>query len=430
MTRKWRIRLLCWMGLALVFSLSGCTGSISGGQDAGGDDAGGDDAGGDDAGGNDAGGDDAGWQDAGGDDAGGNDAGGDDAGWQDAGGDDAGGDDAGGADDGGGDEEETYGSESNPTGNPIGGGPGYNENFCPTDLSGDYQVATKADLLYALDHAGSGDVICVKGTANIDISGESSLTIPGRVTLASDRGFSSSRGGRIYRTRSQYIPLATFEVGGPDVRITGLRIEGADSVQEEDLQDDVKAAIMEINKSNLEVDNCEIYNWSYTAIAFENNGPGNWNGHIHHNYIHHCHAKGYGYGTMVAFGNVLIEGNQYDYTRHAVIGEGCEGEKFEFRYNSHGTHAINPVLDLHTTINGDCGQWRAGGVSGQLYRVHHNTITYSGSVTLNAYGTPSEGLYINNNRFEREVQALNGPSHIFMTNNYVGGVFYSQGPIN
>jgi len=214
-------------------------------------------------------------------------------------------------------------------------------------------------------------------------------------------------------------------VGGPDVRITGLRIEGADSVQGQDLGDDVKAAIMETEEDNLEVDNNEIYYWSYAAIAFENSGPGDWYGYIHHNYIHHCHAEGYGYGTMVAFGNVLIEANQYDYTRHAVIGEGCEGEKFEFRYNVHGTHAINPVLDLHR----DCGGWSDGGVSGQLYKVHHNTITYSGSVTLNAYGTPSEGLYIYNNLLERGIRAGNGPSHIYMTHNYVGGVFYPEGPI-
>ncbi len=82
---------------------------------------------------------------------------------------------------------------------------------------------------------------------------------------------------------------------------------------------------METNKNGLEVDNNEIYYWSYAGEAFENSASGSWTGHVHHNNIHHIAGEGYGYGVMVAYGDVLIEANNFDYTRHAVIGEGCPG---------------------------------------------------------------------------------------------------------
>jgi hypothetical protein len=252
------------------------------------------------------------------------------------------------------------------------------------------------------------------------------MTIKAGVILASDRGYAGSSGGLIYRT-DETSSIGTFIIGGNNVRITGLRIRGPHSDYGRDYGDyHVKCAIFEENRNGLEVDNCEIYYWSYAAVAFENNQAGSWSGNVHHNYIHHIAGEGYGYGVMVAYGDVLIEANNFDYTRHAVIGEGCPGEKFEYRYNHYGKESLNPVLDCHR----DCGGWSAGGVSGRLYLIHHNTIEYTGSVTYNLYGTPSEGAYIYNNRFTRGVQALNGPTRIYMTNNYVGGTFYSQGPIN
>jgi hypothetical protein len=320
-----------------------------------------------------------------------------------------------------------YGAEAcNPTGNPIGGGAGYTRIITETDSRVKYVVTNKDQLLSALNSAKSGEVVFVPSSATIDLTGASTVTIPAGVILASDRGYNGRTGGLIKRDNSSTIPKATFMVGGNNVRFTGLRIQGPHSGYNTNYGDDVKCAIMEENKNGLEVDNCEIYYWSYAGVAFENNSNNSWTGHVHHNYIHNISGMGYGYGVMVAYGDVLIEANNFDYTRHAVIGEGCPGEKFEYRYNSYGANSINPVLDCHR----DCGGWSAGGVSGRLYLVHHNTIIYSGSVTFNLYGTPSEGAYINNNRFTRPVQALNGSTRIFMTNNYIGSTFYSQGPIN
>ena len=319
---------------------------------------------------------------------------------------------------------ECYGAEAcNPTGNPIGGGAGYTDIILQTDARVKYVVTTAAGLKSALASARSGEVVFVPSTATIDLTGSSSITIPAGVTLASDRGYSGRPGGLIKRDTSGTIPKGTFIAGGNDVRVTGLRIQGPHSGYGASYGDNVKCAIMETNKNGLEVDNCEIYYWSYAGVAFENSASGSWTGHVHHNNIHHIAGEGYGYGVMVAYGDVLIEANKFDYTRHAVIGEGCPGEKFEYRYNHYGKNSLNPVLDCHR----DCGGWSAGGVSGRLYLVHHNTIEYAGSVAYNLYGTPSEKVSIYNNIFPTRIQALNGWTRIYLTNNYFGGVLKASG---
>jgi len=319
---------------------------------------------------------------------------------------------------------ECYGADAcNPTGNPIGGGAGYTRIITQSDSRVKYVVTSRDQLVTALKTAKSGDVVFVPSSATIDLTGSSSLTIPAGVILASDRGYQGSRGGLIKRDNSGTTPLATFMVGGDNVRITGLRIQGPHAGYGTNYGDNVKCAIMEANKNGLEVDNNEIYYWSYAGVAFENTQNSAWSGHVHHNTIHHIAGEGYGYGVMVAYGDVLIEANSFDYTRHAVIGEGCPGEKFEYRYNHYGKNSINPVLDCHR----DCGGWSAGGVSGKLYLVHHNTIEYAGSVSWNLYGTPAQGAYINNNIFPTRIQALNGFTRIYMTNNYFGGVFKANG---
>jgi PKD repeat protein len=73
---------------------------------------------------------------------------------------------------------ETFGAEPNPTGNPIGGGAGYTRIISETDPRVKYVVSTKDQLVTALRCAKSGDVVFVKGTANIDMSGAVGTVIP------------------------------------------------------------------------------------------------------------------------------------------------------------------------------------------------------------------------------------------------------------
>ena len=228
---------------------------------------------------------------------------------------------------------ETYGAESNPTGNPIGGGSGYSGIITPTDPNVNYRVSTKEELLSALKSAESGETVFITGTAVIDLTGTPSVTIPGGVTLASDRGNSDSTGALIKRTQN----LAgdweepMFIAGGDNVRLTGLQLEGEMKPQDDESVEDryYLVGIYAENRTGFEVDNCVIRGWSWSGVSLREST----NAYIHHNYIHHNQARGEGYGTNLYGGTALIEANMYDYNRHDITGAGMSGESYEARYN-------------------------------------------------------------------------------------------------
>ena len=267
-----------------------------------------------------------------------------------------------------------FGAESNPTGNPVGGGTGYTRILSPTDPRVKYVVSTKDQLLTALKNVKSGEVIFVPGNANINLTGTYGIVIPGGVTLASDRGSSGSPGGRIFRYRvaneNEYVKIPTFVIGGDNVRITGLRIEGQDVIQDEPIEEaglEIKSAIKAIGKNGSEVDNCEIWGWSHGAVTLENSGSA----YIHHNFIHHCQANGYGYGVALDGGKALIEANKFDYTRHAIEAEGKPGEGYEARYNIHLGHG-EAIGGHHFDVHGYA--YNGGTIAGDEYKIHHNTF--------------------------------------------------------
>ncbi len=90
----------------------------------------------------------------------------------------------------------TYGEQMNPTGDPIGGGPGYRDIIRPADA--DVVVSSARELLDALAAASAGQVVYVSDDARIDLTGVSQIIIPGRVTLAGGRGRGGSLGALIY----------------------------------------------------------------------------------------------------------------------------------------------------------------------------------------------------------------------------------------
>ncbi|NHI95027.1 MAG: hypothetical protein EAX96_21230, partial [Candidatus Lokiarchaeota archaeon] len=205
---------------------------------------------------------------------------------------------------------ETYGADSNPTGNPIGGGTGYSDIFTPDDPRVTYVVSDRAEFLNAIKNVKSGDVIYVEETSTIDLTGiYTGVTIPGGVTIASNRGFEGSPGGRIIQYRDGGEPSTgrhcALRTGGEHIRITGLRIEGPDKT--DSITGRYKAGIVQ-NNLYLEVDNCEIYGWSHSGILQEGYDEKTYGAYIHHNYIHHCILYGFGYGISNG-GTTLIEAN-------------------------------------------------------------------------------------------------------------------------
>jgi len=336
---------------------------------------------------------------------------------------------------------DCYGAEAcNPTGNPIGGGAGYTRIISGTETNVKYVVSTKAELLTALKNAKAGETVFVKGTAVIDMTGTSSVTIPAGVTLASDRGRAGSAGGLLKRTRNLNggweEPMLI--VGGDNVRVTGLRLEGEMYPQDygnkagETYENDYLVGIYAENKKGFEVDNCELYGWAWSCVSLRQNSiapiP-----YIHHNYIHHNQARGEGYGVNLYGGNALIEANLFDYNRHDVTGAGMSGEQYEARYNRHLGHG-NPIGATNYDVHQD--EETGTGLAGNLFKIHHNTIDGGIIAMLQVRGMPKTGMYVDHNIINSVAsdtgvtgnkpifQTSAGRGNMFVTNNYWKGTLY------
>ena len=343
-------------------------------------------------------------------------------------------------------QADCFGAEAcNPTGNPIGGGAGYTRIITETDARVKYVVSTKDQLLTALKSAKSGDVVYVQGDANIDMTGTYGTTIPGGVTLASNRGKDGSLGGRIFQNRISgdltYFQITAdnsvlLKAGGDNVRITGLRIEGPDKTTADlkSMNLGMKYGILERDYRALEVDNCEIWGWSWAGIALRIT-TGSGNAYIHHNYIHHCQDANVGYGVAVTGGTALVEANLFDYTKHSITGSGLGGEGYEARYNVQLSHATAPVFDVHpyTTLSGQS-------IAGDSYKIHHNTVMVSDNFAVGIRAVPVQGVWIDHNRFQTNsrygqndppVYQSGGNGRMFMTQNLIGPdqVLSQEGPI-
>lgn len=292
--------------------------------------------------------------------------------------------------------DSTFGADANATGNPIGGGDGYAHPVTAYD----FLVKTREELLSALALAGVGQVVYVDDSAEIDLTGLQNIAVRGSLTLASGRGRDGSKGARLFSTQIETFPL--FLVTGPDVRITGLRIQGPDSLRRTEQMKQLLAEGryysipnsrgIQTEHPRLEVDNCELWGWSHAAIFLR---AGSTDNHIHHNDIHHNQRHGLGYGVVLDRSNALIEANRFDWCRHHIAGTGRPGTGYEARYNLVLENANSHSFDMHG------GRDREDGtdVAGDLILIHHNTFYATGVEAVVIRGIPREGAEIYNNWF-------------------------------
>ncbi|MCP1716349.1 hypothetical protein J2T58_002226 [Methanocalculus alkaliphilus] len=328
-----------------------------------------------------------------------------------------------------------YGAEANPTGNPIGGGIGYSDIIQPTDPRVIAIVHDKAGLLAALNKAKSGDIVYVHANANIDMSGTHNTQIPSGVTIASNRGENGAPGGRIYQNVNRADTsnsLRLFETAGPNVRITGLRLQGPYPTTQN--YRDGRHAIRS-NHNNFEVDNCEIYHWGYAGIRIHHTGPDSGQ-YIHHNYIHTNQFSGTGYGIVLLDSEVLIEANLFDKNRHSITGLGGPNCAFEARYNIVGPSAASAYFDMHQDPNNL--RW-----GGNWVYIHHNTFLGTDQNAFNQRGRPRTGAWIEYNIMDSRY-AGTGPvrqtfhdlapaqspyGNVYMSNNIIQGTLSKIGPV-
>lgn len=233
---------------------------------------------------------------------------------------------------------------------PIGGGAGYYRKVPQSEAT--TTVSTYSELEDALANASAGDVVYVDPAADID-TGTNELSVPGDIVLASDRGIDGSPGGRLYTDDS---PWAMLEVNGSGTRITGLRIEGRLETTGWASNDDNADIGVDVFASNVEVDNCELYGFTYGACRTNSDT------HFHHNECHHNSMDGWGYGIVTRDDYSLIEWNHFYFNRHSIAAVGDAGNGYTARFNHvTGDEAWAHNFDMHQP-------------GGETMQIHHNTI--------------------------------------------------------
>lgn len=272
-----------------------------------------------------------------------------------------------------------YGARPDERG-PIGGGEGYHDIL----TSGDITVTSVEEFKAALNEAEPGQVIYVPDGVEIDLTGESTLTVPGGVTLAGSRGHDGSPGALIKRMTTGTM----LSTGGDEVRLTGLRFEGAYAGNERVA---MSARFFSIGHYGVEVDNCEIYNFNVSGIGV---GPSAMGAYIHHNYLHHIWQQGLGYPVSTSASDVRVTYNRFNYGRHHIASSGSPGSGYEFAHNFIEPEAISHHVDMHG------GRDRGDGtdIAGDWMHVHHNT--FEGTVRPIAIrGVTSQGAWVHSNWF-------------------------------
>jgi len=292
--------------------------------------------------------------------------------------------------------DDTYSADVNPTGNPIGGGDGYTLQV----VDYDFLVSTRAELLDALQLAGVAQTVYVADSSRIDLTGLKNIEIRAGVTLGSGRGIDGSLGGWLYSREIDTLPL--FNVTGDGARITGLRIQGPDTLRRTEQMTELSrighyysipnSRGVQTTSSQLQVDNCEFWGWSHAAVFLQRGSVDN---HIHHNFMHHNQRHGLGYGVVLDDSNALIEANLFDWGRHHIAGTGRPGTSYEARYNLVLENGNSHSFDMHGGRDRDDGT----NIAGDLILIHHNTFLAADVAAVVIRGVPQESAEIFNNWF-------------------------------
>ncbi|NHZ84755.1 MAG: hypothetical protein GWP19_02620 [Planctomycetia bacterium] len=235
-------------------------------------------------------------------------------------------------------------------GKPFGGGTGYFPIIKPEESNIIITTNDFNSLKTVLANASYGDTIYVNDNLQIEIPLAGTLTIPDGVTLASGRGRNGSKGALIFSNNfleTDYLFNYPAISAGNDVQITGLRLRGPDSTSSSVNYGKQAVGIKQENKNNLEVHNCEIYNWYvYGIFLIESD-----NAIIHHNYIHNNQNPHIGYGICNRNKtNTIISYNIFNRNRHDIAGvknTNMEPPSYTAQYNLIGPDAISHRFDMH-----------------------------------------------------------------------------------
>ncbi len=300
-----------------------------------------------------------------------------------------------------------YGAKADAEG-PIGGGAGYKHIV----RKWDYVADSPESLIAALSQAKKGQVVFIPAQAVIDLTtfiyiDEFALEIPEGVTLAGDRGAEGSLGALICSDTLD-TPVM-IKAAGPDVRITGLRIQGPNPKTYREHHDRAfgpggkgheyyykfpLSKGIETVHSGLTIDNCEVSAFSHSGIHLVRGV----NHHVHHNKIFNCQYDGLGYGVCQGsegpkyYAFSTIEFNLFDSNRHSIAGTGLPGCGYIARNNIQTGNSLSHCFDMHGGINRKDGT----DIAGTRIEIYNNTFL-SSEYALAILGEPEEHCKFYNN---------------------------------
>jgi hypothetical protein len=322
---------------------------------------------------------------------------------------------------------QVYGAKPDTCG-PIGGGHGYAHIV----TGGDYTVRDVDSLLEALSAAESGQVVFIPGAAEIDLTTriyieQLVLEVPAGVTLASDRGHNGSPGALL--TSDALKTPVMIRATGPDVRITGLRIQGPNPKRHLEhhrrafgpggdghsyyYKFPTQRGISTAHDA-LEVDNCDISGFGHAAV-FLSDGDRH---HIHHNFIHHCQYNGLGYGISHDTASSIIEFNRFDWNRHSIAGTGRPGCSYVARHNVELGTSLSHCFDMH----GGRDRKDDTDIAGTSIEIYNNTFRAPQTPVV-IRGVPEEKCDVHHNWFavhDRPEQAVRAAARTNVIDNVYG----------
>jgi hypothetical protein len=193
-----------------------------------------------------------------------------------------------------------------------------------------------------------------------------------------------------------------FEIRGNDVRVEGLHFEGPAKGSRDSTQPHVNAISVIANADpnpelqlgrNVVIANSEFNEWTDTAVAVGSTRakavpseyPEEWPRfspddagliRIERNFIHHNAMDNFGYGVGVGSGAyATIEGNVFDFNRHAVASDGYahSGYVARFNYILSGGFKEGCCYNQHFDVHGT-GAGHYGGTAGEFYEIAFNTF--------------------------------------------------------
>jgi len=313
-------------------------------------------------------------------------------------------------------------------------------------INADYIVQNKSEFLKALESVKKYGTVYVKGNVDINLSGQKNIIIKEGVKLLGDRNVEKKmRGALIYTTESGVHPF--FNASGDNVLIYGLTFKGDDGdilVKEDAFMGKtdkfkkdnylvlynknmyatpVSSGIATKNK-NLVIDNCELYQWTYTAVYVQKGAE---NIQIKNSYIHHNQRFGLGYGITIDAGEAFISNNKFDYNRHSIASTGRIGSKYIAENNIFYSNGNNSwAVDMHGGKDRNDGT----NIAGDYIIVKNNTFYLTGKgQAVVIRGKSNKTSVVENNTIhldksssvdkEKVFQQVNGKGNFKIFNNVI-----------